>query len=106
MSLAKLKCTPCETGTPPLPREEAERLSHGIPEWKLKDTEIERQFEFKDFGEAMSFVNKVADIANEEGHHPVIWIDYNKVRLWLSTHKIGGLSANDFIFAAKVDEVV
>jgi len=62
-------------------------------------------FKFKGFREAMGFVNKVADIAEEEGHHPDIWISWNRVKLTLTTHKIGGLSRNDFIVAAKVDRV-
>ncbi len=68
-----------------------------------RDTEIKREFRFKDFRQAMEFVNSVAAIANEQDHHPDIFISYNKVQLTLSTHKIGGLSLNDFIVAAKID---
>ena len=67
---------------------------------------IERQFRFKDFREAIAFVNKVADLAESEGHHPDIFISWNKVRLTLTTHKIGGLSRNDFVLAAKIDELL
>ena len=76
------------------------------PGWTLKDNAIEREFKFKDFREAISFVNGIAEIAEEEGHHPDIYIYYNKVRLELSTHNIGGLSKNDFVLAAKVNELV
>jgi 4a-hydroxytetrahydrobiopterin dehydratase len=64
---------------------------------------IGREFRFRDFRQAMDFVNSIAAIANEQDHHPDIFISYNKVQLTLSTHKIGGLSLNDFIMAAKID---
>jgi 4a-hydroxytetrahydrobiopterin dehydratase len=106
MSLAEQKCVPCHKGTPPLSREEAEELAKETPQWTLKDNAIEREFKFDGFREAMDFINEVADIAESEDHHPDIYISYNKVRLELSTHAIGGLSRNDFIVAAKVDKVV
>lgn len=105
MSLAEQKCEVCHPGTPTVPRDEAEQMIKEIPEWTLKDTSIEREFKFKDFREAMAFVNRVADVAEDEGHHPDIYIYYNKVRLELSTHKIGGLSRNDFVMAAKIDTI-
>lgn len=76
-----------------------------VPGWMLRDDgkEISREFTFKDFKEAMAFVNEVAEIAEREGHHPDIHVRWNKVRLDLSTHAIGGLSTNDFIVAAKVN---
>ncbi len=74
-----------------------------IPGWILKDNSIEREFLFKDFRESMDFVNKVAEAANQEDHHPDIHIFYNKVRIELTTHKIKGLSKNDFILAAKIN---
>jgi 4a-hydroxytetrahydrobiopterin dehydratase len=76
-----------------------------VPGWVLdaEGKKISRDFVFKDFKEAMVFVNKVADIAEKEGHHPDIAIWWNKVKLELSTHAIGGLSTNDFIVAAKVN---
>lgn len=86
---------------------EAQKLMAEIgPGWELKEDKIERKFEFKDFKEAMAFVNKVADIAESEGHHPDIEIKYNKVEIELSTHAIDGLSENDFIVAAKIDRVL
>lgn len=106
MALAEQKCVPCTVETPPLKRDEAEKLLKETPEWTLKENSIERTFKFKDFREAMRFVNQVADIAEEEGHHPDIYIFYNKVRLELSTHAIGGLSTNDFILAAKTDALL
>ena len=77
-----------------------------VPSWKVLDNKkLEREFKFKDFKGAMAFVNRVADIADSEGHHPDIYVFYNLVRFELSTHAIGGLSENDFILAAKIDVV-
>lgn len=75
--------------------------------WSVEDEGklISKQFKFKDFKEAMVFVNKLADLAEEQGHHPNIKISYNKVKLELTTHAIGGLSLNDFIIAAKIEEI-
>jgi len=106
MTLAEQKAEPPQAGMKPLGRPEAEKLAQEIPEWTLKDAAIEREFKFKDFREAMEFVNEVARVAQKEDHHPDIWISYNKVRLEFSTHKIGGLSKNDFILAAKVDRLL
>ena len=106
MKLIEQKCVPCETGTPPLAAAEARSLAQEVPNWSLKEKEIEREFRFKDFRQSMTFVNKVADMAEEEGHHPDIYIFYNRVRLTLSTHNIGGLSPNDFILAAKIDSLL
>jgi 4a-hydroxytetrahydrobiopterin dehydratase len=103
MVLADQKCEPCRSGTPPLSHEDAEILRREVPDWALKEADIERTFKFGGFKEAMRFVNRVAGAAEEEGHHPDIHISYNTVRLELSTHKIGGLSRNDFILAAKID---
>jgi 4a-hydroxytetrahydrobiopterin dehydratase len=103
MKLAEMTCTPIKKDTAPLPLTEAESLMPQIPAWSLGEKEIKREFRFKDFHEAMNFVNKVAAAANEQDHHPDIGISYNVVQLTLSTHKIGGLSLNDFILAAKID---
>ncbi|HYA88915.1 MAG TPA: 4a-hydroxytetrahydrobiopterin dehydratase [Nitrospirota bacterium] len=89
----------------PLSLKELEALLQQTPAWSLGEKEIVRDFRFKDFRDAMRFVNDVAAIANEQDHHPDIFISYNKVRVTLSTHKIGGLSLNDFVVAAKIDEL-
>ena len=106
--LASKSCVPCRGGVPPLSEAEAGRLLEGTPEWKLaeKGTRLVRGFEFRDFVEAMKFVNRVADLAEQQGHHPDIAIHWNKVDLVLWTHKIGGLHENDFILAAKVDRLL
>lgn len=76
-------------------------------DWKvIDDTKIRHEFKFKDFKQAMAFVNKAADVAEEEGHHPDIHIHYNRVIIELWTHSIGGLSENDFIMAAKIERLV
>jgi 4a-hydroxytetrahydrobiopterin dehydratase len=79
-----------------------------VPAWSLAEagTRLQRRFEFRDFVEAMKFVNRVADIAEAEGHHPDIAIHWNKVDLTLWTHKIGGLHVNDFILAARIDRLL
>ncbi|MGH2452783.1 MAG: 4a-hydroxytetrahydrobiopterin dehydratase [bacterium] len=107
IDLASRHCVRYEKGTPPLPREEAERLRDAVPEWAFDETApaIRRQFTLKDFRDAMAFVNAVADVAEAEDHHPDMLISYRRVTLTLSTHAIGGLSENDFILAAKIDRV-
>ncbi len=101
--LAELRCTAIDKTMQPLSSIEAQKMLNEIPEWSLRDIMIIREFKFNDFIEAMRFVNKVAELANNEEHHPDIHVSYNKVTLELSTHKIGGLSMNDFILAAKIN---
>ena len=106
MALAEEKGTRVAKGTRPLNRKEAEELAREVPGWSLVDGTLEEDFQFKDFGETMQFVNRVAQVAQEEDHHPDIEISYNKVHLTLSTHSIGGLSRNDFIVAAKIERLL
>ncbi len=89
----------------PLSNETIHDLLTKSPGWALKGKVIERDFQFKNFREAMLFVNKVADVAEQQAHHPDILISYNKVMLTLSTHKIGGLSRKDFILAGKINVI-
>lgn len=106
MNLSQKHCVPCEGGTLPLPANAVAEYSKNASEWKVIDNKkIVREFKLKDFEAAMEFVNKVAEIAKAEGHHPDIYIFYNLVRLELSTHAIGGLSENDFIMAAKISDM-
>lgn len=92
---------------PPFARERVEELLRETPSWEvnIEHTRIWRVFTFKNFKEAMVFVNRVAEVAESEGHHPDVAINWNKVTLSLSTHSIGGLSENDFILAAKINAV-
>ncbi len=106
MGLAEQKCVPCELGAKPLSPEEAKVLMREIPAWTLTEKTLERDFTLVDFLDAIAFVNHLASVAEEQGHHPDITISYNKVHLTLSTHKIGGLSNNDFILAAKIDKLM
>lgn len=108
-NLTKKHCIPCESGDPPLPDVEEDKLKAEVSGWSLlRDGEhkLRRQFKFKDFMEAIDFVNKVAKIAEGEGHHPDIYIFYNKVQLDLFTHAVGGLSENDFIMASKINLLI
>jgi 4a-hydroxytetrahydrobiopterin dehydratase len=103
--LLKKVCMACEGGVDPMKPEEAEVYMTLVSGWDLdKDRrKITKEYKFKDFIGAVNFVNHIAEIAESEGHHPDIKINYNKVLLELSTHAIGGLSENDFIVAAKID---
>jgi 4a-hydroxytetrahydrobiopterin dehydratase len=106
--LTEKHCVPCEGGVDPLTRDQFEVYLEQLSKWNVieNDKKIERQFEFKDFRGALEFVNKVGAIAEEEGHHPDIFVhDWNKVRITLWTHAIGGLSINDFVVASKVDRI-
>ena len=107
MHLADKKCVPCEGGTPPLESKVIAQLTTELGgSWQVVDgKKIQKQFEFRDFISAMAFVDKVADVAESEGHHPDIHIFYSKVLIELSTHAIGGLSENDFIVAARIDRM-
>lgn len=104
--LLKKKCVPCEGGTEPLTlREVAGFMKLLKTSWQVEgNKKISKQFKFKDFKEAMVFVNKVAEVANGEDHHPDIHINYNKILIELTTHAIGGLSGNDFIVARKIEK--
>ena len=105
--LKKQHCVPCEGKTKPMLREEAEAILAFTSGWVIvgDGKKISKDFVFADFKEAMLFVNKVASIAESEGHHPDIFIWWNKVTFLISTHAVGGLTTNDFILAAKVNEL-
>ena len=109
MNLLDQKCVPCEGGVDPISRFDAElMLSYHVKDWVLSDDSksISKKFEFKDFKQALDFINKVGDIAEGDGHHPDIHLtDYKFVTINLSTHAIGGLSQNDFIVAAKINNI-
>ena len=104
--LLSKKCVPCEGGELPLTRKQAKMMMPQVPGWALEGEKvIGRAFTLKDFASAIRFVNVVADVAEQEGHHPDILIHgWNHVTFTLSTHAIKGLSGNDFIMAAKINE--
>ena len=108
VNLLQKKCIPCEgKGINPFTRDEVKDYLAQVSGWTLdKDAKrISKEFKFKDVVEAMKFVERVADIAEREGHHPDIHIHYNKVLLDIWTHAIDGLFENDFILAAKIDAI-
>jgi 4a-hydroxytetrahydrobiopterin dehydratase len=87
-----------------LDRHQVAEQMQSLPQWTLRGDEIERQLNFADFADAMIFVNRVAELAEEEGHHPEIRVVYNRVTLILSTHDAGGLTAKDFRLARRIEE--
>lgn len=103
--LTKKRCVPCEGGVPALTEAQARDLMAQVPKWKLAGKKLERDFTFDNFIQNMAFVNSVADIAEEEGHHPDFYIHYNLCKVTLWTHAVDGLTENDFIVAAKIDEL-
>ncbi len=107
--LAEKHCVPCEGGVKPLIREEAERyLKKLAPDWQLgaDGKQIYKDFKFKGFNGTLGFVNAIAWIANQQGHHPDLEVGYGHCLVRYTTHAIGGLSENDFICAAKVDKLL
>ena len=107
MSLTEKNCVPCYGGVPPLTSEEAEGLLSQAPGWALIDgaTKIERHYTFANFADALDFANRVGAVAETEGHHPDISFGWGYCEVLFYTHKIKGLHENDFIMAAKVNEL-
>jgi 4a-hydroxytetrahydrobiopterin dehydratase len=105
MELSRDHCISFKKGDGPLPGNDVLVLAESIPAWTLSEKKIERLFAFEDFKASIAFVNKVAAIAEEQNHHPDIAVFYNKVKVTLSTHKVDGLTRNDFIVAAKIDNI-
>jgi 4a-hydroxytetrahydrobiopterin dehydratase len=106
-TLVNKTCTPCRGGIPPLAREQAELLHAQAPDWQLPDDahHIERSFRFRNFREALTFVQEVGELAEAEGHHPNINFGWGNATVSLQTKKIKGLHENDFIMAAKIDRI-
>ena len=107
--LVQLRCVACRAGEPTVTDAEIEQLKPQIPEWQIKEVDgvkrLERTFKFKDFVEALAFTNQIGKIAEEEGHHPLIVTEWGRVTVQWWTHKIKGLHRNDFIMAAKTDQL-
>jgi len=102
--LAEKKCVPCRGGTPPLTAGEIAPLIAQLDGWSVEGTKkLTKAFRFKNFVEAVEFVNTVARIADEEQHHPDLYVAWGEVRVFLWTHKIDGLTESDFVLAAKID---
>lgn len=96
---------PCEGGVPKLTRDDAEAFLGDVRGWELDGDRIRKTLTFADFREAMAFVNRMADAAEAEGHHPDFCVHWNRVDITIWTHAINGLSENDFILAAKIDRL-
>jgi 4a-hydroxytetrahydrobiopterin dehydratase len=105
--LIRKRCRTCEADVPPLGAAELAVLVPQVPGWQVLegDRKLSRRFLFRDFTAAMAFVNAMAELAEEEGHHPDFNVHYSTVDVTLWTHAIGGLSENDFILAAKIGEL-
>ncbi len=104
--LADKKCVPCRGGMPPLKGEELKKLHHLVPKWSVeREHHIHRAFSFPDFKQALDFVNRIGEVAEEQGHHPDILLAWGKAEITIWTHKIDGLSESDFIMAAKIDRL-
>lgn len=107
MDLLQKKCVPCKEGTPPLSRDEADKLLGQLDGWELLEEEemlkIRKKFKFDTYMEGINFVSKIATVAEEQDHHPDLEVGWRKVTVNFCTHNIGGLSQNDFVMAAKID---
>lgn len=106
--LAHKHCKPCEGGVPPLSADEVRQNLAALPDWQLTDDgkTIRRKYKFKDFVSALAFLNKVGEVAEREQHHPDLHLTgYKHAAVELTTHAIGGLSENDFVLAAKIDQL-
>jgi len=104
--LSERTCIPCRGGVPPLTREESGRLAAEVDGWSVVDNHhLEKERGFPDFTSALGFVNAVAAVAEEQQHHPDIYLAWGKVRVTIWTHKIDGLTESDFILAAKIDRL-
>src|SRR5437870_2227560 len=103
--LHTIRCVGCEGGIPALTRDEANQLLTQLKDWKVSDDgkSLSKRFTFKGFYKTMSFVNAIAWIANQENHHPDLYIGYDYCLVHYTTHAISGLTKNDFICAAKID---
>ena len=104
--LAQKTCIPCKGGVPPLKGEELDTLEEKLGnDWQIiNEHHLEKEYIFTDFRQALDFTVKVGEMAENQGHHPDIFLAWGKVKLTIWTHKIDGLTESDFIFAAKADQ--
>ncbi len=108
-SLAGFHCVPCRGGEPPLEQAEIRRYQEQTPEWSVVEEDgvarLRRGFRFRNFAQALEFTRSVGALAEQEGHHPVLVTEWGRTTVSWWTHKIGGLHRNDFIMAARTDEL-
>jgi 4a-hydroxytetrahydrobiopterin dehydratase len=103
--LASRECVPCRGGVPPLGGDRIGELIAELDAWEVvADHHLRKKFEFKNFREALAFVNRVGSLAEEQGHHPDISFGWGYAEITIWTHKIDGLTESDFILAAKIDK--
>ncbi len=107
--LASKTCVPCRGGVPPLKGKELADLHRQLPQWAhwkvVNEHHVTRAFSFPDFRQALDFVNRVGEVAEEQGHHPDILLTWGKAEITIWTHKVDGLTESDFIMAAKIDKL-
>lgn len=108
-SLVTMKCVACRAGEPAVTDAEIAEYHPQVPDWQIVEREgikrLERAFQFKNFAEALAFTNRVGALAEEEGHHPALLTEWGRVTATWWTHKIKGLHRNDFVLAAKTDQL-
>lgn len=104
--LASRECVPCRGGVPPMGDDEIEKFLGELKGWEVEGSHhLRKVYEFKNFREALSFVNRVGELAEEQGHHPDISFGWGRALITIWTHKIDGLTESDFILAAKIDRL-
>jgi 4a-hydroxytetrahydrobiopterin dehydratase len=108
-TLVRMRCTACRAGEPTVTETERAAFQPQVPEWHMVERQdikrLERLFRFKNFAEAMAFTDKVGELAESEAHHPALLTEWGRVTVTWWTHKIKGLHRNDFIMAAKTDQL-
>jgi 4a-hydroxytetrahydrobiopterin dehydratase len=106
-ALAEKECVPCKGGVPALKGDDLVKLKHELDSgWQVvQDHQLEREFKFKDFLGALTFTNRVGELAEEQQHHPDIYLSWGKVKVTIWTHKVNGLTESDFVLAAKIDRL-
>ncbi len=104
--LASRTCVPCRGGVPALKGKELEELKRKLPEWEVvNEHHLHKTFTFPDFVKALGFVNRVGELAEQQGHHPDIFLAWGKAEITIWTHKVDGLTESDFILGAKIDQL-
>ena len=104
--LAERQCVPCRGGVPPLKGEEIEKLLSQLDGWDVvEEHHLQKKYQSKNFRESLDFVNRVGELAEEQGHHPDICFAWGKAEITIWTHKIDGLTESDFVLAAKIDKL-
>jgi 4a-hydroxytetrahydrobiopterin dehydratase len=105
-NLAKRECVPCRGGVPPLREDEIKELIPQLNGWEaINNHHLKKSYAFKNFREALEFINRTGTLAEEQGHHPDICFGWGRADITIWTHKIDGLTESDFILAAKIDNL-